>query len=243
MLSTNVHAASVATRSSLNGNAVVSGRYARISGALASAHPSRPTCRVPTKRAIPTTYFDDARSLDTPPRPDPRVRASPSPSRGTSARPYRTRSAAAKAAQSPNTASSPSRARPRRGHGRRGLEPLAAPAARAFAAAVAANITLFVGPALAGDPNKVVTVPYVKYEVTSASSAEAVDRQGAERRRALYGYGARTYRTWRPGRRSTSTTWASPTAYQNAPDGRADVTKPDAICEGHTSGARPQGRR
>ena len=34
-----------------------------------------------------------------------------------------------------------------------------------LAAAVAANITLPVGPALAGDPNKVVTVPYVKYEV------------------------------------------------------------------------------
>ena len=57
-----------------------------------------------------------------------------------------------------------------------------------LAAAVAANITLPVGPALAGDPNKVVTVPYVKYEVTSASSAEAV-----ETAKALKAAGARLY--------------------------------------------------
>jgi hypothetical protein len=58
MLSTNVHATSVATRSSLNGNAAVSGRYARVPGALAiGTSVIRPTCRVPTKRAIPNTVL------------------------------------------------------------------------------------------------------------------------------------------------------------------------------------------
>ena len=114
-----------------------------------------------------------------------------------------------------------------------------------LAAAVAANITLPVGPALAGDPNKVVTVPYVKYEVTSASSAEAVETAKALKAAGarLYGarFGARTATSRRrcSGKRrcSTSTTWSAfPNGvYQNAPDGRADVTKPDAICEGYTS--------
>jgi|TARA_B110000977_G_scaffold131615_1_gene167702 hypothetical protein len=45
-----------------------------------------------------------------------------------------------------------------------------------LAAAVAAQITLPVAPAFAaGDPTKVVTVPYLKYEVTTESSAESVE--------------------------------------------------------------------
>ena len=122
-----------------------------------------------------------------------RSRISPSPSRrNASARPYRTRSAAAKASQSPASASlaetrdALSEATDADGEA---FEPSRRQAAFAgLAAAVAANITLPVGPALAGDPNKVVTVPYTKYEVTSESSAESL-----EAAKALKAAGARLY--------------------------------------------------
>jgi hypothetical protein len=113
-----------------------------------------------------------------------------------------------------------------------------------LAAAVAANITLPVGPALAGDPNKVVTVPYTKYEVTSESSAESV-----EAAKALKAAGARLYGAFwcencnkqkevlgKEAMQYIDYVECFPNGvYQNAPDGRADVTKPDAVCEGYTS--------
>lgn len=57
MLSANVHAASVATRSSLNGNAAVSARYARVPGASARSASIASVVSRATKRAIPTTVL------------------------------------------------------------------------------------------------------------------------------------------------------------------------------------------
>jgi hypothetical protein len=114
-----------------------------------------------------------------------------------------------------------------------------------LAAAVAAQITLPVAPAFAaGDPTKVVTVPYLKYEVTTESSAESV-----EVAKSLKAAGARLYGAfWCENCNKQKEVLGKEAmeyidyvecfpngVYQNAPDGRPNVTKPDAVCEGYTS--------
>jgi hypothetical protein len=106
-------------------------------------------------------------------------------------------------------------------------------------------VTLPLGPAIAAaDEKKVVAVPYTKYEVQSESSAEAI-----EVAKSLKAAGARLYGAFwcencnkqkevlgKEAMQYVDYVECFPNGvYQNAPDGRADVTKPDAICEGYTS--------
>ena len=86
-------------------------------------------------------------------------------------------------------------------------------------------------------------MPYVKYEVTRTYRTGAPpSRQGAESRgRALAARLVRELQQAEGGAGKEAMQYIDYVecfpngVYQNAPDGRADVTKPDAICEGYTS--------
>ena len=114
-----------------------------------------------------------------------------------------------------------------------------------LAAAVAANISLPIGAAVAAEPaKKVVAVPYTPYQVQSDSSEEAILVA-----KSLKAAGARLYGAFwcencnkqkellgKQAMEYINYVECFPNGvYQNSPDGREDVTKPDSICEGYTS--------
>ena len=114
-----------------------------------------------------------------------------------------------------------------------------------LAAAVAANISLPLGAAVAAEPEKkVVAVPYTPYQVQSDSSEEAIRVA-----KSLKAAGARLYGAFwcencnkqkeqlgKQAMEYIDYVECFPNGvYQNSPDGREDVTKPDGICEGYTS--------
>ena len=115
-------------------------------------------------------------------------------------------------------------------------------AAAGLAATIAANVVLPLGPARAAEP-KVVAVPYTPYQVTSESSAEAI-----EVAKALKASGARLYGAFwcencnkqkellgKEAMEYVNYVECFPNGvYQNSP-GHDDVTKADQICEGYTS--------
>ncbi|MDA9099071.1 hypothetical protein N9L76_09070 [bacterium] len=165
----------------------------------------------------------------------------------TTTRPYRTRASAKAQATSLGEDSMDVSAMDLDGVSVDAFEPSRRDSLNAFAllaTTVAANITLPVSPAFAGDPTKVVTVPYLKYEVTTESTAESI-----EVAKSLKAAGARLYGAfWCENCNKQKEVLGKEAmeyidyvecfpngVYQNAPDGRADVTKPDQICDGYTS--------